>query len=213
MEPTDFVNLVDRFQQSQTVITSKHTESGGGLNLAIKRAKPNIAGPRSIPGSKTQEEVVLKKSEKKLKNKKRGDLSETLIKQTASSANPDRHEKSISTLDTPNKDVESSSTPKNKQKAKWKKIYSTTRPEDFLDTFQNQNLAPAEWENLADQLLKRGVQKVADNLRGHNQPAAEWDDRFEPPERGSDEPSVEDTGVRRNSRQIKSKEPKHLGTR
>ena len=36
-----------------------------------------------------------------------------------------------------------------------------TRPEDILDSFQNRNLAPAE---LVDQLLKRGVHKVADEL-------------------------------------------------
>ena len=36
VEVADFVNPVDRFQQSQTVVTSKETEAGGGLNLAIK---------------------------------------------------------------------------------------------------------------------------------------------------------------------------------
>ena len=65
MELADFVNPVDRFQQSQTVITSKDTEARGGLNLAIKRAKPNTAGPSSIPGPKTQEEVALKKVRKR----------------------------------------------------------------------------------------------------------------------------------------------------
>ena len=56
----------------------------------------------------------------------------------------------------------------------------TTRPEDIQDTFHNRNLAPADWENLADQLLKRGVQKVGE-LRGQSQPAAERDKKFEPP--------------------------------
>ena len=36
------------------------TESGGGLNVAIKRAKPNTADYSSIPGPKTQEVVALK---------------------------------------------------------------------------------------------------------------------------------------------------------
>ena len=45
VELADFVNRLDRFQQSQTVVTSKDTVAGGGLNLAIKRAKPNTAGP------------------------------------------------------------------------------------------------------------------------------------------------------------------------
>ena len=37
VELADFVNPVERFQQSQTIVTSKDTESGGGLSLAIKR--------------------------------------------------------------------------------------------------------------------------------------------------------------------------------
>ena len=45
VEMADFVNPVDRFQQSQTFVTPKDTVAGGGLNLAIKRAKPNTAGP------------------------------------------------------------------------------------------------------------------------------------------------------------------------
>ena len=27
----------------------------------------------------------------------------------------------------------------------------STKPEDILDTFQNRDLAPAEWENMAEQ--------------------------------------------------------------
>ena len=172
-------------------------ESGGGLNLAIKRAKPNTAGPSSIPGPKTQEEVALNKSEKKTKSKNPGDRK--LPKQTATAVDQS-NEKSNSTLDTSNRDVQSSSTPKNKQKVKLKKIDSETWPEDILDTFQNRNLAPAEWENLAYQFLKRGVQKVSDDLRGHVQPASERDTRFESPQ-----------GVSDDSRQSKSKELKRFG--
>ena len=98
-------------------------ESGGGLNLAIKRAKPNTAGPSSIPGPKTQEEVALNKSEKKTKSKNPGDRK--LPKQTATAVDQS-NEKSNSTLDTSNRDVQSSSTPKNKQKVKLKKIDSET---------------------------------------------------------------------------------------
>ena len=158
VEIADFVNPVDRFQQSHTVITSKDTETGGGLNLAIKRAKPNTAGPSSISGPKTQEEVVLKKCEKKMKGKKSDDKPEKLPNKLQTTIAVDQsNEQSRSTMVTSNKDVHASSTPKTKQKAKLKTIDSQTRPEDILDTFQNRNLAPAEWENLADQLLKRGV--------------------------------------------------------
>ena len=37
----------EKFQDSPTVITSKDTLQGGGLNLAVRRAKPNLAGPFS----------------------------------------------------------------------------------------------------------------------------------------------------------------------
>ena len=37
-------------------------------------------------------------------------------------------------------------------------------PEDKLDTFQNRNLEPAEWENLADQVLKRGYKRWQTNF-------------------------------------------------
>ena len=127
------------------------------------------------------------------------DQPETSTKETASA---------IITLD---KNVQSSSTLKNKQKVKLKKIDLTTRPGDILDTFQNRNLAPADWENLADQLLKRGIQKVADKLRGQSQPSAEREEKFEPPQGASDDSRIEDAGVRRSSRQTKSKEPKRFG--
>ena len=60
-------------------------------------------------------------------------------------------------------------------------------------------------------MLKSGVQKAADELRGKNQSAGERDERFDPPTGASDESSMEDTGVRRSSRQTKSKEPQRCG--
>ena len=62
MEMTDSVNPVDRFQQSQTVVTSKDTDAGGGLNLALKRAKPNKAGPSLSAGQKLPDESARKKT-------------------------------------------------------------------------------------------------------------------------------------------------------
>ena len=79
-----------------------------------------------------------------------------------------------------------------------------------MDTFQNRNLAPADWENLADPLLKRGVQKVADELRKQSQPAAERDENFEPLSGASDDCSVEEAEVRRSSRQTKEQGAKTL---
>ena len=62
MKVADVMNPIDRFQKSQTVVTSKDTEAGGGLNLAIKRAKPNLAGPSS-----TTEESDKQKTEQSIK--------------------------------------------------------------------------------------------------------------------------------------------------
>ena len=64
----DLSHPIERFQQSNTIVTSKDTEAGG-LNLAIKTAKSNKGGPGSSCGPKTQEEVVLMKTEKKKKEK------------------------------------------------------------------------------------------------------------------------------------------------
>ena len=50
--------IKDLFQDSETVVTSRDTPVGGGLNLAIKRAKPNLGGPKTA-GPKTQEQVAL----------------------------------------------------------------------------------------------------------------------------------------------------------
>ena len=158
VEMADFVNPVDRFQQSQTVVTSKDTAAGGGLSLAIKRAKPNTAGPSSLAGPKTQEEIARKKGDKKTKEKRPKDKQKSLTGQIAVAVDQGM-EQSTSNLETLKNDVHASSTPKTKQKVKLKTIDSQTRPEDILDTFQNQNLPPAEWENLADQLLKRGSKK------------------------------------------------------
>ena len=90
-------------------------------------------------------------------------------------------------------------------------IDSQTPPEDILDTFQNRNLAPSDWEKFADQLLKRGVQRVADDIRGNPQQISEKDTTFEPPQGFSDESSAEESSVRRSSRQTKNKEPKRFG--
>ena len=53
-------------------------------------------------------------------------------------------------------------------------------------------------------------QKVGPKGRGHNQPASERDTRFEPPQGVSDDSSAKESGVRRSSRQSKSKKPKRF---
>ena len=45
----DPVEAKNKFQDSPTVVTSKDILQGGGLNLAVKRAKANMAGPFTKP--------------------------------------------------------------------------------------------------------------------------------------------------------------------
>ena len=138
MDIADAVNPIDRFQQSQTVVTSKDTNAGGGLNLAIKRAKPNLAGPSS-----TADESDKKRTDKNVKEKRIQSKQNNLTGQTAI-ATDQGQEQSTSKLGTLGHNTQTSSTPKTKQRTKLKCIDSQTPPEDILDTFQNQNLSPAE---------------------------------------------------------------------
>ena len=87
MEIADTMNPIDRFQQSQTVVTSKDTEAGGGLNLAIKRAKPKLAGPSS-----PAEESDKKKTEKKVEEKKNQNNQQHGTSQTATAADPEQEQ-------------------------------------------------------------------------------------------------------------------------
>ena len=204
MEIADAMNPIDRFQKSQTVVTSKDTEAGGGLNLAIKRAKPNLAGPSS-----TKEESDKKKTEKKVK-KKNQNKQQQGTSQTATAADLEQ-EQSTSKSGKLDHKTQTSSTPKSKQRSKLKCIDSQTPPEDIIDTFHNRNIAPSEWEKYADQLLKRGVQRVADEIRENPKQISEKDTTFEPSQGFSDESSTEESNIRRSSRQTKNKEPKRFG--
>ena len=204
MEIAVTMNPIERFQKSQTIVTSKDTEAGGGLNLAIKRAKPNLAGPKS-----TIEVNDTKKSEKNGKEKKNQNKQQQGTSQTATAVDPEQ-EQSTSRPEKVDTKNQSSSTPKPKQQAKLKCIDSHTPLEGIVDTFHNRNLAPSEWEN-ADQFLKRGVQRVADKIRGNPLQISEKDTTFAPPQGFLDESSTEESGIRRSSRQTKNKEPKRFG--
>ena len=52
---------------------------------------------------------------------------------------------------------------------------------------------------------------MANQIRGRNQPAGERGERFDSPTGASDGSNMEVTGVRRSSRQTKSKEPRRFG--
>ena len=106
MEIADTINPIERFQKSQTIVTSKDTEAGGGLNLAVKRAKPNLAGPKS-----TIEENNTNKSEKNGKEKKSRIKQQQGTSQTATAVSPEQ-EQSTSKPEKVDTKIQSSSTPK-----------------------------------------------------------------------------------------------------
>ena len=114
------MNPIERFQKSQTIVTSKDTEAGGGLNLAVKRAKPNLAGPKS-----SIEENDTKKSEKNGKEKKNRNKLQQGTSQTATAVNPEQ-EQSTSRPEKVDTKNQSSSTPKPKQRSKLKCIDTHT---------------------------------------------------------------------------------------
>ena len=136
-------------------MTSKDTGVGGGLNLAIKRAKQNNVGPITrIP--RTQEGGTLKKREK------RPTVHEARKAKAASAASekqkPDYH--SSTSLPSSSKAILLSSlTPGKKEIGKLKEFTRQTTPETVLGAFQNQDMKSEEWEKLADQVLTRGVQR------------------------------------------------------
>ena len=53
-----------RENRNRILLTSKRTSSGGGLSLAVKRAKPNTVRPKPFE-TKTQDQVLPKKTETK----------------------------------------------------------------------------------------------------------------------------------------------------
>ena len=55
--------IKDLFQDSETVVTSRETPTGRGLNLAVKRPKPNLGGPMTV-GPKTQVKMSYRSSRK-----------------------------------------------------------------------------------------------------------------------------------------------------
>ena len=87
MEIADAMNPIERFQKSQTIVTSRDTEAGGGLNLAVKRAKPNLAGPKP-----NTEENNINKPEKSGKEKKGRSKKQQGIFQAATAANPEQEQ-------------------------------------------------------------------------------------------------------------------------
>ena len=119
------------------MVTSKDILQGGGLNLAVKRAQPNMAGPFTKPsklkgggGTKDSKQV-------NLKNKCAAAADEGQQPQACCSSNSAVVPKSTST-------------PHSTKTVKTKEISRNTSPETNLDTFNSKNLTAADWNRLAD---------------------------------------------------------------
>ena len=186
--PNGDSRAMDKFQNSLIIVTSKETETGGGLNLGGKRNKPNRAGP-SVQNQKISMSKPTAQETRKLK----------AVKTAA---------KDPKDLDTVNTDFTASSTPKKVSESK--RITRETKEKEILDTFQNKDMTPEEWDDLAEQVLTRGVQNEAEQML--TQQAGSTANC--PPPGFSDGPDKEEeqTTVRRSNRQTKNQGPKRYGS-
>ena len=202
----------DLFQDSETVVTSRDTPVGGGLNLAIKRAKPNLGGPKTV-GLKTQEQVALNpigdpqdKRVRTLISKGKVDKKKAAV--TAEEVTDPGQSETVDLTDQP-----CGSNTKARQSKK--RITRDTSPSSILDAFQKQDMGDEEWQSLADQVLTRGLQRTADEIirsRTDNQTETAGEQGF--PSGISDDSVVDEQGsasVRRSKRTTKNQEPKKLG--
>ena len=169
-----------RFQNSPTIVTSKETETGGGLNLEEKRNKQNRAGPLV----QNQKSCMRKSTTQETRKSK---AAKTAVKDSKD-------------CNTGNAEITASSTPKKVPESK--RITRQTKEKEILDTFQNKDMMPDEWDDLADQVLTRGVQNESEQIL--TQQAGPTD--ICPPPGFSDESDKEEeqTTVRRSNRQTKS---------
>ena len=177
-----------KFQDSPSVVTSKDILQGGGLNLAVRRAEPNLAGP-----------FVSKPKAKVGTNLKDVQQSTFQPKNAATAAEvqePQAEDQACSsnTRDVPNSTSNTHGNTRNK-----KEISRYTSPETILDTFNSKDLSANGWNRLADQVLERGVQLTAAEILQSKEDADVEDESMNPPG-FSDESEVEDTSVRKSGR-------------
>ena len=170
-----------KFQDSPTVVSSKDTMQGGGLNLAVRRAKPNLAGPFTKT-SKTKGGTGPKDPKSNNPHNKSAATAADEQEPQACSSNLEGVPKSTSTP--------RSST------ANKKEISRNTSPETILDTFNSKDRSAADWNRLADQVLERGVQRTAADIL---QSEDNEEESINPPG-FSDESEAEETSVRKSGR-------------
>ena len=177
-----------KFQDNPSVVTSKDILQGSGLNIAVRRAKPNLAGP-----------FVSKPKAKVGVNPKDAQQSTVQNKNAATAAEvqePQAEDQACSsnTRDVPNLTSNTHCNTRNK-----KEISRNTSPETILDTFNSKDLSANDWNRLADQVLERGVQRTAAEILQSKEDADVEDESMNPPG-FSDESEVDETSVRKSGR-------------
>ena len=115
------------------------------MNLGGKRNKPNRAGP--------------------LVQNQKSSMSKSTTQETRKSKAVKTAAKDSEDRDTGNAELTPSSTPKNVPESK--RITRQTKEKEILDTFQNKDMTPEEWDDLAEQVLTRGVQNEAEQILNH----------------------------------------------
>ena len=180
-----------KFQDSPTVVTSKDIMQGGGLNLAVRRAKPKLAGPfsrtpKTKGGTSSKDLQPINPQNKSAATA--AEAKELQAETQACSSNQGGVPKSTSTLH---------SSTRNK-----KEISRNTSPETISDTFNSKDLSAADWNRLADQVLERGVQRRAADILQSKEDVKDEEESNNPPV-FSDESEVEETSVRKSGRSKK----------
>ena len=172
--------VVDRFQISPIIVTSKETVTGGGLSLGGERNNSNRAGP-------------LMQNQKSCMSK--STTQETRKSKTAKTAIKDSKDR-----DTSNAELTASSTSKKVPESK--RIPCQTFPEQGYDA--------RRMDDLAEQVLTRGLQNEAERIL--TQQAGPTD--ICPPPGFSDKSDKEEeqTTVSWSTRQTKNQGPKRYGS-
>ena len=122
----------------------------------------------------------------------------------------------MDTIDPPDQSSSSGGLANPRSKQSKKRITRDSSPNSILNAFQNQDMAPEEWQSLADQVLTRGLQKTAEeifNSRDENQ-AKKTGEHCSPSGLSDDSIVGKQTGtsVRRSRRATKNQGPKRFGS-
>ena len=146
-------NAVELYQNSQQKVTSKELEVNGGLNLAVKRAKTNNAGP-VMGGEGGVESKGVGKKEKK------PPCPEARKQKAAATARQEfqTEEEDTNTMSSSEKASNlNTSTPRKELKDESEEITRNSSAEKIIETFQSRDLVTEDWNLLADQVLTRRV--------------------------------------------------------